>query len=60
MTFSADSFSQILAGDQIKAFERERFVRLFVFVMLVVDVVLGVGERGLVDKFNGSSSSCSM
>lgn len=57
-----DSFSQILAGDQISACERDRLWWDAAAKLPAFDAdgdVFGVGDRGRVDKFSGSSSSIS-
>lgn len=55
-----DSFSQILAGDQINACDRDKLWCDDAAIACDVDGdELGDGVRGRVDKFNGSSSSSS-
>lgn len=58
-----DSFSQILAGDQISACDRDKLwwdVAACALPALDADGgVFGVGDLGRVDKFKGSSSSIS-
>lgn len=58
-----DSFSQMLAGDQISACDRDRLWWDVAAVALPAldadDGLFGVGDLGRVDKFSGSSSSIS-